>query len=122
MSGDSAWVMKKFLTKTKPGSGSSSSSSSSTSKPAATTGAIGVMNREFKALQMTEPFTVTAKPVRASGFVNLRWAPHEEAEICGIAYTGHELIVIASTTNWYQVEDTETGKICFVMKKYTSVL
>ena len=116
-----AWVQKKYLVRNKPGSGGGSSSSSSTSKPAATTGAIGVMNREFKTLHQVDPFTIEARPVRSSGFVNLRWAPHEEAEIAGIAYSGHELQVLAISNNWYQVEEPASGKICFVMRKYTVV-
>lgn len=132
LSGDECWVQKRFLVAYQPaphsssyvpsGSGSSSggsSSGSSTSKAATNYGQLGELNREFKTLQLVTPFVVSSKPVRSSGFVNLRWAPHAEAEIAGIAYYGHRLTVIASTANWYQVEDEATGKICFVMKKYT---
>ena len=118
LSGDECWVQKRFLVRNRPAS-RSSSGSSNTSKPASTSGQLGVMNREFKTLQTVNPFEISAKPVRSSGFVNLRWAPHDEAEIAGIAYYGHKLLVLASTTNWYQVEDESTGRICFVMKKFT---
>ena len=128
LSGDECWVQKRFLVAYKPaphssgsssGSGSSSSSSSNTSKAATSAGQLGELNREFKTLQLVTPFVISSKPVRSSGFVNLRWAPHAEAEIAGIAYYGHRLTVIASTANWYQVEDEATGKICFIMKKFT---
>lgn len=79
-----------------------------------------MLNREFKTIQAVDPFTIIAKPVRTSGFVNLRWAPHEEAEIAGIAYYGHQLTVLSSTANWFQVEDPSTGRICFIMKKFTT--
>lgn len=116
--GDECWVQKKFLVRNKPAS-RSSSDSSGTSKAAATSGQLGVLNREFKTLQQVDPFEISARPVRASGFVNLRWAPHDEAEIAGIAYSGHLLNVLAATANWYQVEDPDTGKVCFIMKKFT---
>ena len=127
-SGDECWVQKRFLVAYKPAphssgytpSGSSSGSSgSNTSKAATAYGQLGELNREFKTLQLVTPFVISSKPVRSSGFVNLRWAPHAEAEIAGIAYYGHRLTVIASTANWYQVEDEATGKICFIMKKFT---
>ena len=38
---------------------------------------------------------VYSSPLRASGFVNLRFAPHAEAEIATICYDGHALTVIA---------------------------
>jgi len=121
LSGDECWVQKRFLVRSMPASRSSSTvpASSNTSKEAATTGQLGVMNREFKTLQQVNPFTIYSKPVRTSGFVNLRWAPHAEAEIASIAYYGHQLTVLASTSNWYQVEEPDTGKICFIMKQYT---
>ena len=115
LEGDECWVQKRFLVRNKP----ESRSSGNTSKQASTSGQLGVLNREFKTLQQVNPFTVISNPVRSSGFVNLRWAPHDEAEIAGIAYYGHRLTVLASTTNWYQVEDQETGKVCFIMKKFT---
>ena len=120
LSGDECWVQKRFLVRSMPADrGFSPVPSSSTSKEAATTGQLGVMNREFKTLQQVNPFTIYSKPVRTSGFVNLRWAPHAEAEIAGIAYYGHQLTVLASTSNWYQVEEPDTGKICFIMKQNT---
>ena len=120
-------MQKRFLVAYQPAphsssyvpSGSGSSSGSSTSKAATNYGQLGELNREFKTLQLVTPFVISSKPVRSSGFVNLRWAPHAEAEIAGIAYYGHRLTVIASTANWYQVEDEATGKICFIMKKFT---
>ncbi len=115
LQGDECWVQKRFLVRNRP----ESRTSGNTSKEATTSGQLGVLNREFKTLQQVNPFTVISKPIRSSGFVNLRWAPHDEAEIAGIAYYGHSLTVLASTTNWYQVEDPDTGKICFIMKKFT---
>ncbi len=120
ISGDECYVMKKFLSLTKPAS--RSSSSTPTGKAPATTGDMGVMNQEFNSLQLVNySFTISSRPVRTSGFVNLRWAPSEYAAIATICYYGHQLTVLATTTNWYQVKDPVTGYIGFIMKKYTTV-
>ncbi len=119
LSGDECFVMKKFLSLTRPGS--RSPSSSTTSKTPATTGDMGVMNMEFKSLQVVTPFTISSRPVRTSGFVNLRFAPSEYAAIATICYYGHQLTVLATTNNWYQVKDPSTGYIGYIMKQFTMV-
>ena len=52
-------------------------------------------------------------------FVNLRFAPHAEAEIATICYDGHALTVIAETNNWFQVQDAISGYTGYMMKRYT---
>ncbi len=119
LSGDECYVMKKFLSSSRPGS--RSSGSSSTSRTPSSTGDMGVMNLEFNSLQLVNPFTISSRPLRTSGFVNLRWAPSEYAAIATICYYGHQLTVLASTNNWYQVKDPSTGYIGYIMKQFTTV-
>ena len=80
------------------------------------------MNAEFKsAKQVKNPFVVYARPSRASGWVNLRWAPTTEAERIATCPQGKQLTVLAETKNWYQVKDPQTGMIGFISKQYVSV-
>ncbi len=77
------------------------------------------MNREFDTLRVVTPYVIAARPVRTSGFVNLRFAPSEYAAIAAICYYGHELTVLAVTDGWYQVQDPATGYVGYMMKQYT---
>ena len=77
------------------------------------------MNTEFRsAKKVAAPYTVVARPSRASGWVNLRWAPATEAERIATCKQGKELTVLAELKNWYQVQDPETGMIGFISRKY----
>ena len=78
------------------------------------------MNAEFRTAVKVAPFTVIARPSRASGWVNLRWAPTTEAERIATCPQGKELTVLAQTNSWYQVQDPVTGMIGFIMQKFVS--
>ena len=79
------------------------------------------MNAEFKsARKVAVPYTVAARPSRASGWVNLRWAPSTEAERIATCRQGKELTVLAEMKNWYQVQDPETGMIGFISRQYVT--
>ena len=79
------------------------------------------MNAEFRsARKVAAPYTVVARPSRASGWVNLRWAPATEAERIATCKQGKELTVLAELKNWYQVQDPETGMIGFISRKYVT--
>ena len=83
--------------------------------------AFSAMNDEFRTGRLvTDPFTVYARPSRASGWVNLRWAPSTEAERIATCPQGKALTVIGETQNWYQVQDPETGMIGFISRQYVS--
>ena len=90
-----------------------------TSQPPSTAGDLGTLNKEFKSLKLVSHYTIYSSPVRSSGFVNLRFAPHAEAEIATICYDGHALTVIAETNNWFQVQDAISGYTGYMMKRYT---
>ena len=82
------------------------------------------MNDEFRTGKLVaNPFTVYARPSRASGWVNLRWAPSTEAERIATCPQGKQLTVIGEigeTRNWYQVQDPQTGMIGFISRQYVS--
>ena len=79
------------------------------------------MNTEFRsAKKVASPYTVVARPSRASGWVNLRWAPATEAERIATCKQGKELTVLAELKSWYQVQDPETGMIGFISRQYVT--
>ncbi len=111
------FVSSRYLRKSKPpanpGSGSSSSSASSGSSDVA-----AEINKEFRSAKKVDPFTVTVRPSRASGWVNLRWAPSKSTEIMATYKQNEKLLVIQETNNWYQVEDQDTGNVGFISKQF----
>jgi len=120
-----AYVQRRFLVNHKPTSQPAQPSTVPASGGTAATAdlakAFSTMNDEFKAGKLVaNPFTVYARPSRASGWVNLRWAPSTEAERIATCPQGKALTVIGETKNWYQVQDPQTGMIGFISKQYVS--
>ena len=111
-----AYISSRYLRKNKPparNSGSSSSSSSSASADVA-----AEIDAEFKSAKKVTPFVVTVRPTRASGWVNLRWAPSKSAQLMATYKQNEKLLVIKETNNWYQVEDQDTGDVGFINKQF----
>lgn len=75
------------------------------------------LNRIFRSMRPAD-YDVVARPSRASGWVNLRWAPSMEAEVVQRCYDGYALHVIQSSSAWALVEDLETGNVGFISTKY----
>ncbi len=124
-----AYVQSRFLLNYKPAphavqptaAPASGAASGTASDNTDYTKAFSSMNAEFKsAKKVAAPYTVVARPSRASGWVNLRWAPSLEAERIATCPQGKALTVIGETKNWYQVRDPETGMIGFISKQYVS--
>ena len=115
-----AYVQSRFLVNYKPGSKTVQPT------PAPSSGTdyakeFSSMNAEFSsAKKVYTPYTVVARPARASGWVNLRWAPTTEAERIATCKQGKELTVLAELKNWYQVQDPETGMIGFISRQYVT--
>ena len=80
---------------------------------------INEMENEFRTYHVVSPYTVLAKPVRASGWVNLRYAPSTEFAHAENLYANTQLTVIAETRNWLQVRRNDTGVTGYVMRQYT---
>ena len=111
-----AYISSRYLRKNKPparNSGSSSSSSSSASVDVA-----AEIDAEFKSAKKVTPFVVTVRPTRASGWVNLHWAPSKSAQLMATYKQNEKLLVIKETNNWYQVEDQDTGDVGFINKQF----
>ena len=110
------FVSSRYLRKSKPPARPSSGSSST--QPAATTDTATEINAEFRSAKNVIPFSVTVRPSRASGWVNLRWAPSKSAEIMATYKANEKLLVIKELNNWYQVEDQDTGDVGFISKQF----
>ena len=109
------FISSRYLRKSKPPAKPDSGSSA---QPAATTDAVDEINREFRSAKDVDPFSVTVRPSRASGWVNLRWAPSKSAEIMATYKANQKLLVVKELNNWYQVEDQDTGDVGFISKQF----
>ena len=113
-----AFVNRRFLTKKKPEARSSSKTAAAKKEPAASEDPLEAMNREFKSAKNVAPYTVTVRPTRASGWVNLRWAPSDSAELMATFKANDKLTVIKELDSWLQVEDPETGNVGFINRDF----
>ena len=84
----------------------------------ASTDSMEELNKEFRTARLITPFVVQVRPSRASGWVNMRWAPSKDAEVLATYRSGAQLTVIAETQSWYQVADSNTEATGFIMKNY----
>ena len=119
-----AYVQSRFLLNYKPAPHSAQPTAAPSSGSASGTAdyakAFSAMNAEFATGKKVSPYTVVARPSRASGWVNLRWAPSTEAERIATCKQGKELTVLAELKNWYQVQDPVTGMIGFIIRQYVT--
>ena len=115
-----AYISSRYLRKSKPPARTTTTvpAVSSTADGAADTEA--ELNAEFRSAKRVEPFAVTVRPARASGWVNMRWAPSKTAEILATYKQNDKLLVIRELDNWYQVEDQDTGDVGFISKQYVA--
>ncbi len=119
----SAYVMSRYLVNYKPAAkpvAPTKKTGNSGNKTTAAASGISALNAEFKTGVKVNPYMVIARPARASGWVNLRWAPSMDAELIATCPQGKQLTVLAELKNWYQVQDPVTGMIGFISRKYTS--
>lgn len=119
----SPYVMSRFLVKTKPTGGKPSDSKSSSgtdSKNFDTTSATTVeqINTLLASAKVVEPYSVTVRPIRASGWVYMRWIPSRHGKQIATYGANQQLTVIAELKDWYQVQDPATGRVGFVYKSY----
>lgn len=116
-----AWVSTRYLTRKDPGKYQGSSPASTNTATTAAGDTLAAINAIFRtARQVDAPYTVVSRPSRASGWVNLRWAPSTEAERIATCPQGKTLTVLAEMKDWYQVKDPVTGMIGFISSKYVS--
>ncbi len=109
-----AYVMSRYLEWYEPGP-APTAAPTSTKK---TTTKFTELNNEFKNARFVTPYTVTVRPARASGWVNLRWAPNQYTELMTTYQDGYKLQVLAELKDWRQVVDPDTGLTGFIHKKF----
>lgn len=114
------YVMSRYLVNYKPGPKPTKAPSPTAAPSADSDKIIADMNREFSAAKKVAPYTVVARPARASGWVNLRWAPSTSMEVISKCTQGKRLTVLAELKKWYQVQDPDTGLIGFISTQYVS--
>ncbi|MBR0218282.1 MAG: SH3 domain-containing protein [Clostridia bacterium] len=114
------YVMSRHLVNYNPGSRPTKAPSPTAAPSTDSDKIISDMNREFASARKVSPYTVVARPSRASGWVNLRWAPSTSMEVISKCTQGKRLTVLAELRNWYQVQDPDTGLIGFISNQYVS--
>ena len=113
---DTAYVLTKFLVKSVPGPFVPSEASGSSSSSSA--GLQSSIVNEFNAARFVTPYEISTYHKRASGMVNMRWAPSEKAKLIHSYPAGERLTVLAELKNWYQVQDPETGWVGFIRSDF----
>ena len=116
---DYAYVQSRYLISVRPAPYPPTPAPAPAPVPSGST--ISSLNVEFRTARKVVPFTVISRPSRATGWVNLRWAPSVEAERIATCPQGKELTVLAELSDWYQVQDPVTGMIGFISRQYVSV-
>ena len=116
---DYAYVQSRYLISVRPSPYPPTPAPAPAPVPSGST--ISSLNVEFRTARKVVPFTVISRPSRATGWVNLRWAPSVEAERIATCPQGKELTVLAELSDWYQVQDPVTGIIGFISRQYVSV-
>ena len=116
--GRSAYVMTQYLVDARPGSGGTVPAPAAPGSSTDERRIITAMENEFRTYRVVDPYIVLAKPVRASGWVNLRYAPSTEFGHADNLYANTQLTVLAETRNWLQVRRTDTGVTGYVMRQY----
>ena len=103
-----AYVSTRFLVRNNPGKfqGSSSARSGAT----------------LTEKQVASPYTIVSRPVRSTGWVNLRRTPSMDAKVLIKCPQGKTLTVLAELDGWFKVEDLPTGIIGYISSKYVSRL
>ena len=114
-----AYVMYRFLSKTKPDPFDPSiDPKQDTKDPVREASTVAQLNDLIASAKVVDPYTVTVRPVRASGWAYMRWFPSRSAKEMATFSANYDLTVIAELKDWYQVSDPATGKVGFIYKSY----
>ena len=118
---DEVYVLTRFLVNYDPGAYVPSPSPSKPSGGGSGSSTAGVQSdiiKEFKEARFVPPYDVTTYHKRASGLINMRWAPSKKAPLIHAYSSGERLLVRAELKDWYQVEDPDTGWVGFVRSDF----
>ena len=117
--GNVYYVQTRFLVYDKPGKKPTPEPTKKPGSAGDSSTTVAELNAIFKTYRLVEnPYRITVRPTRASGWVNLRFAPTKQAELMGTFKDGEQLIAIAEFKDWYQVEDPDNGAVGFISSKY----
>lgn len=108
-----AYVSRRFLSRKKPDNTSGAAAKAAPADP------LEEINAEFRAAKKVVPYKVIIRPTRATGWVNMHWAPSNSSELLATYKANDSLLVIRELENWFQVEDQDTGDVGFINKQFT---
>lgn len=114
---DWVFVQTRFLVSTAPGPKPTPKPDSGSGSKSTTTSQAEVL-AEYNAAKLVTPYEVETRNARATGSVNMRWAPSKSAPLIESYRNGTPLLVIAELKDWRQVEDPETGAVGFIRKDF----
>ena len=113
------FVSSRFLQKSRPAARKSQAEKAAETATAGGETSMDELNREFEsAKKVTEPYKITLRPTRVTGWVNMRWAPYKGSAVVCTYSANDQLLVISELQNWLQVEDGETGYVGFISKEF----
>ena len=114
------YIMYRFLVKEPPApyTPSENPDQETAKDPIKEASTVVQMNALITSAKFVDPYTVTVRPVRASGWAYMRWFPSRTAEAMATFGANYELTVIAELKDWYQVSDPATGKVGFIYRSY----
>ncbi|MBR6706643.1 MAG: SH3 domain-containing protein [Clostridia bacterium] len=133
--GYEGWVMYKYLTEYKPRALTPQDPGPSKPTPApqvvtpvptedpSRSGTINEMNAEFEAMMKNmQPENMTVMCVRRGTKCYLRWAPSTSAKaIRNDVVYGDTFTVLAIGNKWYQIYDTTTGRVGYILISLTAL-
>lgn len=133
--GYEGWVMYKYLTEYKPRALTPQDPGPSKPTPApqvvtpvptedpGRSGTINEMNAEFEAMMKNmQPENMTVMCVRRGTKCYLRWAPSTSAKaIRNDVVYGDTFTVLAIGNKWYQIYDTTTGRVGYILISLTAL-
>ena len=76
------------------------------------------INAEFLSARDVENYKISIRPARVTSWVNMRWIPSETGMIICAYKAGEELTVLKETDHYVQVQDTDTGDVGYIHKKF----
>lgn len=112
--GGGMWVLTKFLVSAPPAPFVPSPDSGKGSTPSQGSDGLNTIYNEFKAAKWVTPYNVVTTHNRASGVINMRYAPSKNAPLVDSYKPGETLIVICELKDWIEVQDPESGKTGFI--------
>ena len=117
-----AYVMSRFLVSEKPAPFTPTPQPQPQPQPAETDtraySTVSQLNTLVENAKTVDPYYITVRSTRASGWVYLRWFPSRSSKELATYGDGKTLRVIAELKDWVQVEDPDNGKTGFLYKSY----